>query len=121
MPAIKPGTRGEHLVRLIARLDRENNETMVAYAEFIGEPPDYAVNQLIDSVLAQDKEFGRVARRTPESYVPGERGPTEAKEAASRRTDPPPRPRLEDATICRVSGCVVRGRHVATHGPKRPR
>ena len=57
MPVIKARTRGKHLVRHITRLDRENYETLFAYAAFLGEPPEYVLNQLIDTVLAKDKEF----------------------------------------------------------------
>jgi len=57
MPLIKARTRGKHLVRHITRLDRENYETLFAYAAFLGEPPEYVLNQLIDTVLAKDKEF----------------------------------------------------------------
>jgi hypothetical protein len=57
MPLIKPRTRGKQLVRHIARLDRETNETLYAYAHFLGEPTDYVLNQVIDTVLAKDKEF----------------------------------------------------------------
>ena len=39
MPLIKPRTRGKQFVRHITRLDRENNETLYAYAQFLGEPP----------------------------------------------------------------------------------
>ena len=37
MPLIKPRTRGKQIVRHIARLDRENTETLHAYAAFLGE------------------------------------------------------------------------------------
>jgi hypothetical protein len=37
MPLIKPRTRGKQLVRHRTRLDRENNETLYAYAQCIGE------------------------------------------------------------------------------------
>ena len=70
MPLIKPRTRGKQLVRHIARLDRETNETLYAYAHFLGEPTDYVLNQVIDTVLAKDKDFQawRVDHR--ESFVP---------------------------------------------------
>src|SRR5712691_342780 len=70
MSVIKPRTRGKQLVRHITRLDRENNETLYAYAHFLGEPTEYVLNQLVESVLAENKEF--VARRAkhPESSVP---------------------------------------------------
>ena len=62
MPLIKPRTRGKQLVKHRTRLDRENNETLYAYAHFLGESPEYVLNQLIDTVLARDKEFVSVAR-----------------------------------------------------------
>jgi hypothetical protein len=70
MPLIKPRTRGKQFVRLITRLEQENNETLHAYGRFLGEPVEYVLNQLIDTVLAKDREF--VAWRTEhqESCVP---------------------------------------------------
>ena len=70
MPVIKPRTRGKQLVRHITRLDRENNETLYAYAHFLGEPTEYVLNQLIESVLAKDKDFVVWRAQHPESYVP---------------------------------------------------
>lgn len=70
MPLIKPRTRGKQLVRHIARLDRETNETLFAYAQFLGEPTDYVLNQVIDTVLAKDKEFQKWRAEHPESFVP---------------------------------------------------
>jgi hypothetical protein len=70
MPVIKPRTRGKQIVRHTTRLDRENNETLYAYAKFIGELPEYILNQLIDSMLATDKEFVEWRKEHPESYVP---------------------------------------------------
>src|SRR5204863_5835241 len=70
MPVIKPRTRGKQLVRHITRLDRENNETLYAYAQFLGEPTEYVLNQLIESVLAKDKEFLAWRAEHSESYVP---------------------------------------------------
>lgn len=57
MPLIKPRTRGKAFVRLITRLEHETNETLHAYSQFLGEPTEYVLNQLIDTVLAKDKEF----------------------------------------------------------------
>ena len=51
MPLIKPRTRGKQIVRHIARLDRENTETLHAYAAFLGESTDYVLNQVIDTGL----------------------------------------------------------------------
>ena len=70
MPLIKPRTRGKQIVRYIARLDRENLEALYAYAEFLGEPPDYVVNQLIDTVLAKDKDFATWRAAHPQSFLP---------------------------------------------------
>ena len=69
MPLIKARTRGKQLVRHITRLDRETNETLYAYAHFLGEPTDYVLNQLVDTVLARDKEFVTWRAEHPESYV----------------------------------------------------
>ena len=57
MPLIKARTRGKQLVRHITRFDRETNETLYAYAHFLGEPTEYVLNQLVDTMLAKDKEF----------------------------------------------------------------
>lgn len=70
MPVIKPRTRGKRVVRHIARLDQENNETLHAYAEFIAEPTDYVLNQLVESVLGRDKEFVAWREQHAESFVP---------------------------------------------------
>ena len=70
MPLIKARTRGKQFVRLVTRLERENNETLYAYAQFLGEPAEYVLNQLIDTVLAKDKEFLAWRAEHPESYVP---------------------------------------------------
>ena len=70
MPLIKPRTRGKQLVRHITKLDCENNETLYAYAHFLGEPTDYVLNQLIDTVLAKDREFQTWRAEHADSYVP---------------------------------------------------
>ena len=70
MPVIKPRTRGKQLVRHITRLDRENNETLYAYAQFLGEPSEYVLNQVIESVLAKDKDFLAWRAEHAESFVP---------------------------------------------------
>ena len=73
MPFIKPRTRGKQLVKHRTRLDRENNETLYAYAHFLGESPEYVLNQLIDTVLARDKEFVKWRATHQNSFVPGSR------------------------------------------------
>ncbi len=70
MPLIKPRTRGKQVVRRIARLDRETNETLFAYAHFLGESTDYVLNEVIDTVLAKDKEFLAWRAENSASFVP---------------------------------------------------
>jgi hypothetical protein len=70
MPLIKPRTRGKQFVRLVTRLERETNETLYAYAQFLGEPAEYVLNQLIDTVLAKDKEFVAWRAEHSQSFVP---------------------------------------------------
>ena len=66
----QPRTRGKQFVQVRARLDGENHETLHAYAAFLGEDPEYVLNEVIDTVLAKDKEFlaWRAENRT--SFVP---------------------------------------------------
>lgn len=70
MSLIKPRARGKHLVRHITHLDRQNHETLCAYAAFIGEDATYVLNELIDTVLAKDREFVKWRAVHPESSVP---------------------------------------------------
>ena len=70
MALIKPRTRGKQLVRHRTRLDHETNETLYAYAHFIGEPTEYVLNQVIDNVLAKDKDFQQWRTSNPDSFVP---------------------------------------------------
>ena len=70
MSVIKPRTRGKQLVKHRTRLDRENAETLYAYAHFLGESTEYVLNQLIDTVLARDKEFVQWRAEHPGSFIP---------------------------------------------------
>lgn len=70
MALIKPRTRGKQLVRHRTRLDHETNETLYAYAHFIGEPTEYVLNQVIDTVLGKDKDFLQWRADHPDSFVP---------------------------------------------------
>ena len=70
MALIKPRTRGKRLVRHRTRLDWETNETLYAYAHFIGEPTEYVINQVIDTVLGKDKDFQGWRAEHAESFVP---------------------------------------------------
>ena len=57
MPLIKPRTNRVKTLRHICRLQEPNRDVLVQYARFIGDTPDYVLNQLIDSMLAKDREF----------------------------------------------------------------
>lgn len=70
MPLIKPRTRGKQLVKHRTRLDAENNETLYAYAKFLGESTEYVLNQVIDTVLARDKDFVKWRETHDGSFVP---------------------------------------------------
>jgi hypothetical protein len=70
MPLIKPRTRGKQLVKHRTRLDAENNETLYAYAKFLGDSTEYVLNQVIDTVLARDKEFVKWREAHDGSFVP---------------------------------------------------
>ena len=85
MPLIKPRTRGKQLVRRIVRLDRETNETLFAYAHFLGESADYVLNEVIDTVLAKDKEFQAWRAEHPDSFVPPSPANQPVKKRRSRR------------------------------------
>ena len=87
MSVIKARTRGKQLVKYRTRLDAENTETLHAYARFLGESTEYVLNQVIDTVLARDKEFLRWRAAHPESCLP----------ATSRR-------RPTRATVARMAG-----------------
>ena len=70
MSVIKPRTTQKHLVRHITRLYRENNETLFAYAKFLGEPTEYVLNQLVEAVLGNDKDFQAWREQNAGSFVP---------------------------------------------------
>ena len=79
MSLIKPRARGKQLVQHRTRLEHENHETLYAYAAFIAEEPEYVLNELIDTVLAKDKEFVTWRRDHTESFAP--------RPAAARRSE----------------------------------
>ena len=57
MPLIKPRTNRVKTVRHITRLQEPNRDALVHYARFIGDTPDYVLNQLITTTIAKDREF----------------------------------------------------------------
>src|SRR4051812_8295122 len=106
MSRIKPRTHGKEIVRHITRVDRENYETLFAYAQFLGESPDYLVNQLVQTVLAKDKEFLVWRAEHPDSYAPPKpppitvtpqapTGPARAARSTEHATPAPPRTTVE--------------------------
>ena len=96
MPLIKPRTRGKQVVRRIVRLDRETNETLFAYAHFLGESTDYVLNEVIDTVLARDKEFQGWRAEHTASFVPLSPASQPVKQHRGRRRVAPP-PGVADA------------------------
>src|SRR4029450_6889652 len=85
MPLIKPRTRGKQVVRRIVRLDRETNETLFAYAHFLGEPTDYVPNEVIDTVLARDKDFLAWRAEHSDSFAPTSPASQSIRKRRSRR------------------------------------
>lgn len=57
MPLIKPRTRRIRVFRHMSRLQEPNRDALLGYAKFIGESPDYVLNQLIETTLARDRDF----------------------------------------------------------------
>ena len=86
MPLIKPRTRGKQLVKHRTRLDCENNETLYAYAQFLGESTEYVLNQVIDTVLARDKEFVKWRGSHQGSFVPRAQNHQRRTKTGPRRT-----------------------------------
>ena len=76
-------------------MDHETNETLYAYARFIGESTEYVLNQVIDTVLARDKEFLQWRGAHPDSYVPGPSDTGRRHRPPTRRL-PPPAPAADD-------------------------
>jgi hypothetical protein len=57
MPLIKARPNRVRMVRHICRLHEPNRDTLLRYARFIGDTPDYVLNQLLATTLAKDREF----------------------------------------------------------------
>lgn len=99
MSLIKPRTRGKQLVKHRTRLDRENNETLYAYAHFLGESTEYVLNQVIDTVLARDKEFVHWRESHQSSFVPGARDGPNKTAGVTRRSQAPASPSGAPAVV----------------------
>ena len=81
MPLIKPRAHRVRTLRHICRLHEPNRDVLLMYARFIGESPDYVLNQLIDATLAKDREF--VAWRTEQPALASPSGGKKAVSAPS--------------------------------------
>jgi hypothetical protein len=103
MALIKPRTRGKRLVRHRTRLDHETNETLYAYAHFLGEPTGYVLNQVIDTVLAKDKDFVQWRASHPESFVAPSTGREQHKRAHAARAHAGSHQRAADPGTVTVS------------------
>ena len=57
MPLIKARANRVRIVRHICRLQEPNRDALVLYARFIGDTPDYVLNQLLATMLAKDRDF----------------------------------------------------------------
>ena len=57
MPLIKPRVHRVRSVRHSSRLQEPNRDALVLYARFIGDTPDYVLDQLIDTTIAKDRDF----------------------------------------------------------------
>jgi hypothetical protein len=96
MPIINARTRGKHFMRFVSSLEEENHEALCAYAAFIGEPPNYVLNQLIDGVLATDPDYRAWRAQHPESFVVPRQG---RQTRRRRRTDGRSRDRVNASAI----------------------
>jgi hypothetical protein len=57
MPLIKARPHHVPTVRHVCRLRQPNRNALLQYAQFIGDSPDYVLNQLIATTIAKDREF----------------------------------------------------------------
>jgi hypothetical protein len=65
MPVIKARARRIPMVRHFYRLTAANRDVLVKYAQMIGDSPDYVMNQLIERMLATDRDFQQWRAQQP--------------------------------------------------------
>ncbi len=87
MPLIKPRTHRVRTLRHISRLQEPNRDALLAYARFIGESPDYVLNQLIDSTLAKDRDFVAWRADQPAGQQPSTAAPRAPETVSPKNTD----------------------------------
>jgi hypothetical protein len=69
MPLIKARTNRVRIVRHISRLQEPNRDALLLYARFIGDTADHVLNQLLETVLAKDREFVAWRAEHPEEVL----------------------------------------------------
>src|SRR5499427_7612049 len=57
MPVIKARPNRVRSVRHICRLQEPNRDALILYARFLGDTPDYVLNQLIGTTIVEDPDF----------------------------------------------------------------
>jgi hypothetical protein len=106
MSVIKPRTCGKELLRLMTKLDRENHETLHAYAHFLDEPTDYILNQLIETLLAKT---GNSMRGTRNTRSRTSRNQSVARTGCGDETSHGIRPRIKRARATLAARAPTRG------------
>lgn len=87
MPLIKPRTNRVKSVRHICRLQEPNRDTLVLYARFIGDTPDYVLNALIDATPVKDRDFVAWRIEQPPEPVVQPTGVSQPVARIDRRTE----------------------------------
>jgi len=88
MPLIKARANRVRFVRHVCRLKEPNRDALMLYARFIGDTPDYVLDQLIETTLEKDRDF--VAWRTEhagEAVIPSAREATRSSTRHSSETE----------------------------------
>lgn len=83
MPLIKARPNRVRTLRHISRLQEPNRDTLLLYARFIGDTPDYVLNQLIETTIGKDRDF--VAWRAEQPA--GEPGVSTDERRSNRRAE----------------------------------
>jgi hypothetical protein len=78
MPVIKARPNRIRSVRHISRLQEPNRDALLMYARFIGDTPDYVLNQIIEQTLLKDRDFITWRAEQPPG-VPHRAGATRSK------------------------------------------
>jgi hypothetical protein len=87
MPLIKARANRVRTLRHICRLQEPNRDTLVLYARFIGDTADYVLNQLVETMLAKDRDFLAWRAEHP-GEVAAQAAPMSAAVAGRRQSEP---------------------------------